>query len=74
METKRKIINVCQETKVETKQGQSLVSKLMPRPSVSLKEFEKTKSVTTVVSTSKPELKSEMKQEDEEARELYEQI
>jgi glucose-6-phosphate 1-dehydrogenase len=72
METKRKIINVCQETKVETKQGQSLVSKLMPRPSVSLKEFEKTKSVTTVVS--KQELKSEMKQEDEEARELYEQI
>lgn len=59
METKRKIINVCQETKVETKPGQSLVSKLMPRPSVSLKEFEKTKSVTTVV----PELKSEMKPE-----------
>lgn len=50
---------MCQETKVETKQGQSLVSKLMPRPSVSLKEFEKTKSVTTVV----PELKSEMKPE-----------
>lgn len=58
---------MCQETKVETKPEQSLVSKLMPRPSVSLKEFEKTKSVTT-------ELKSEMKQEDEEARELYEQI
>lgn len=65
---------MCQETRVETKPGQSLVSKLLPRPSVSLKEFEKTKSVTTVVSTLKPELKSEMKQEDEEARELYEQI
>lgn len=61
METKRKIINVCQETKVETKPGQSLVSKLLPRPSVSLKEFEKTKSVTTEIS--KPELKSEMKPE-----------